>query len=101
MKVYRLSPAAEADLDDIWIYTATEWSTRQADIYVSSLFDTLVLLGNNQGLGRSVYTVKAGYRRLRCDHHLILYTAQPGEPVEIVRILHEKVDIRRHLDDQQ
>jgi len=26
---------------------------------------------------------------------------KPSEPVEVVRILHEKVDIRSHLDEQQ
>lgn len=100
MKVYRLSPAAEADLDDIWIYTATTWSTEQAEIYISHLFDTFVLLGNNQGLGHPVDSVLSGYRHLRCDHHLIFYVSADDGQIEIVRILHEKVDIHRHLDDQ-
>lgn len=29
-----LSPAAEADLDAIWDYTADNWSIAQADSYV-------------------------------------------------------------------
>ncbi len=101
MKVYRLTPAAEADLDDIWVYTANTWSTEQAGIYVSRLFDTFVLLGTNQDLGQRVDTIMPGYRRFRCGHHLIFYVSVDDGQIEVVRILHEKVDIHRHLDEQQ
>ncbi|WP_309083276.1 type II toxin-antitoxin system RelE/ParE family toxin [Chelativorans sp.] len=30
---YRLSPLAEADLEEIWLYTFKHWSLEQADIY--------------------------------------------------------------------
>ena len=30
-KPYRLSPLAEADLEDIWLYTFRNWSMEQAD----------------------------------------------------------------------
>lgn len=33
----RLSPRAEADLADIWRYTALRWSTRQADICIEGM----------------------------------------------------------------
>ncbi len=101
MKVYRLRPTAEADLDDIWLYTANTWSTEQAETYVSRLFDMFVLLGTNQGLGQQVDTIMPGYRRFLCDHHLIFYVCADDGQVEIVRILHEEVDIRCHLDEQQ
>ena len=32
-KPYRLSPLAEADLEEIWLYTAKSWSMEQADSY--------------------------------------------------------------------
>jgi toxin ParE1/3/4 len=44
---YRLAPAAEADLEDIWRYTARNWSIDQADRYTDALeaaFDTLVAM---------------------------------------------------------
>jgi toxin ParE1/3/4 len=99
MKVYRLSPAAEADLEDIWTYTATTWSTKQADDYVSRLFDTFVLLGRNHSLGRRVNSIMTGYRRFRRDHHLIFYVSADDGQIEIIRILHEKVDVRLHFDE--
>lgn len=30
MASYRLSPAAEQDLEEIWIYTAHKWSAQQS-----------------------------------------------------------------------
>jgi toxin ParE1/3/4 len=101
MRVYRLSPTAEGDLDDIWQYTALNWSATQAEIYVSRLFDTFVVLGNNHSLGQRMDSIMEGYRRFRCGHHLIFYLSADDGQVEVIRILHEKVDIRSHLDDQQ
>lgn len=33
---YRLTPKAEADLEDIWFYTAESWSPAQADRYIDA-----------------------------------------------------------------
>lgn len=34
MAEYRLSPAAERDLEGIWTYTAQQWGAKQADQYI-------------------------------------------------------------------
>ncbi len=36
-KSYRLTPLAEADLEEIWFYTFRHWSIEQADSYHRSL----------------------------------------------------------------
>lgn len=100
MKEYRLRPAAEGDLDDIWRYTATTWSLEQAQQYVSRLFDMFDALAENPARGQRADQVMKGYRRLRCGHHIIFYLKSDTGPIEVVRILHEKVDIRHHLDNQ-
>lgn len=97
MMTYRLSPAAEADLDDIWIYTVRKWSADQGDSYISSLFDAFAKLGQNPGMGRRVDTLMAGYRQFRCGHHLIFYVEAHEGKIEVIRVLHEKVDALRHL----
>jgi toxin ParE1/3/4 len=101
MKVYRLSPAAEADLDDIWAYTAESWSPEQAEIYVSRLFAAFVKIGQNPGLGQKADWIIPGYRRFRCGHHLIFYVTAGADPANVVRILHEKVDVVRHLREKE
>ncbi len=41
LTTYRLTPAAQNDLVDIWLYTAQQWSVTQADRYTDILEDTL------------------------------------------------------------
>jgi toxin ParE1/3/4 len=41
LTTYRLTPAAQNDLVDIWLYTAQQWSAKQADRYPDILEDTL------------------------------------------------------------
>jgi len=50
-KPYRLSPLAEADLEQIWRYTLKHWSIQQADAYHHKLvaaFEELAA-GTKQG----------------------------------------------------
>lgn len=101
MKKYRLSPAAEGDLDDIWNYTAIEWSADQADRYISHLFDAFARLGDHPGIGQLKDDIKPGYRRFKCAHHLVFYVLTDEGPVNIARILHEKSDALRHLDPSE
>jgi len=37
MAEYRLSPAAERDLESIWKYTRSEWGVEQAELYTDLL----------------------------------------------------------------
>jgi toxin ParE1/3/4 len=96
----RLRPSAEKDFVDIGDYTREEWSEAQAQIYLRKLLLTIGQIGEKPLAGRQFSGVRAGYRCRRSGSHLIYYIAKP-ELVEIVRILHEKVDIRRHLDDKE
>ncbi len=43
---YRLSRQAEADLEDIYIYTAERWSVAQAARYTGELRDAIIGLVN-------------------------------------------------------
>ena len=45
MAEYRLSPAAERDLEGIWKYTRSEWGVEQAERYTD-------LLARIPGIGR-------------------------------------------------
>jgi toxin ParE1/3/4 len=97
MRGYRLSPAAEADLEDIWTYTVDNWSPDQGQRYVSRLFDAFAAVAENPGLGQRVDLLMQGYRRLRCGHHLIFYIGADDDNVDVIRILHEKADVVRYL----
>lgn len=49
MSSYALRPRAQADLADIWRYTAREWSVDQADRYYRDNIAALQMLGEQSG----------------------------------------------------
>jgi toxin ParE1/3/4 len=57
---YRLSPLAEADLEDIWLYTFKHWSLEQADRYHHDLIDAIEALARGVKTGRRT-DVREGY----------------------------------------
>ncbi|MCO5731099.1 type II toxin-antitoxin system RelE/ParE family toxin [Rhizobium sp. SSA_523] len=99
MSVFRLTPAAEADLDEIWRYTMRTWSAERADRYSDDFFDAFDLLVQNPNLGRKAEGFGERYRRLFVGHHLVFYLVERSGDVLVVRILHERSDIPRHLDE--
>lgn len=97
----RLRPSAEKDFVDIGEYPGEQCSEAQAHSYLQKLVQTIRQIGERPLAGRQMIGIRAGYHCRRSGSHLIFYIVRPDEPVEVVRILHEKVDIRRHLDEQQ
>jgi toxin ParE1/3/4 len=94
---YRLTPAAERDLEDIWTYTAKRWSIDQAEKYIGGLIDTIEVLGADPLRSREADDVRPGYRRQNAGSHVIFFKLKPGH-IEIVRILHQRMDFDEHFD---
>ena len=92
---YSLRPRAEADLEDIWLYTRDRLSVEQAESYVGALFDAFAGLASGARVGR-VSDVRSGYFKYAVGSHLIYYAKSAGQ-VEVVRVLHERMDVMRHL----
>jgi len=96
-KPYRLSPHATQDLEDIWLYTSTNWSLEQADRYHRSLVAEIEGLSSGFKKGRTS-SVRAGIMKRPCKSHVIWYRDLPDR-LEIIRILHGAQDVERHLHD--
>ena len=92
-----LTPKAMADLSDIWDYTYTGWGTDQAEKYVRDLW--AAMQGQTQDLTKSVDIgdVRKGYRKVRSGSHVIFFKVPKAGVVDVVRILHQKMDFDRHL----
>ena len=98
MTRYILSPLARADLDDIWEHTARRWDDDQAETYLRMIRAAIDNLAANPKLGRPLDEVRAGYRRHRAGSHVILYR-EVTDAVDIVRVLHERMDLGSHLPE--
>ena len=40
--------------------------------------------------------IRSGYRKTACGSHMI-YFRQDGDDIEVIRILHQSMDVGRHL----
>ena len=101
MSRYVLSPAAQADLNQIWDYTCQRWSDGQAEMYVREIQRAIELVADNPQIGRPCEDVRAGYRRHAVGSHTLYYRlGDTGDHllVDVVRILHKHMDVDRHLD---
>ena len=52
MSEYKLTNKAVDDLNEIWDYTADEWSEEQADKYYNMLLNSCQDIANNPDLGK-------------------------------------------------
>ncbi len=93
--LYRLSPLAVADLEDIYVYTLQTWSVEQAITYHGSLVATFEGLADRTRIGRTV-DIYADYLKYLTGSHVVYYRLSDGA-VEIIRILHQSMDVGRHL----
>ena len=100
MKVlpYEISKKAISDLEEIWLYTADKWSIEQADRYYNLIFDEIAFICKNPNTGSQMDDIRKNYRAAKVKSHLIFFKVE-NDIVRVVRILHERMDIRSRLDD--
>lgn len=92
---YRLSPLAEADLEEIWLYTFSNWSAEQADSYHNAIVAAFEGLAAGTKAGRSV-DIREGYFKYAVGAHFVFYR-HSDTGIVVVRVLHQKMDVSRHL----
>jgi len=95
---YLITNKAIPDLEEIWIYTAEKWSVIQADRYYALLFDEIEHICRQPAAGKPMDHVRQGYRASKVKSHLIFYRTF-DHTIQIIRILHEKMDIDHLLPD--
>jgi toxin ParE1/3/4 len=95
--IYRISEKAIQDLEDIWLYTFETWSQQQADRYYNLLINEIEYIANHFESSKSMSHIKQGYRATKVKSHLIFYRKSEDETIEIIRILHQRMDIENRL----
>ncbi|MBN8788399.1 MAG: type II toxin-antitoxin system RelE/ParE family toxin [Terrimonas sp.] len=87
------------DLNDIWIYTFEEWSEKQADKYYSTLEFACMQIGKNPELGKEYDGINRNLLGLRTGKHIIFYQVISKDEIEVIRILHERMDLKNRLNE--
>jgi toxin ParE1/3/4 len=94
---YLLSPAAQADLEQIWDYTRDRWGVDQAEEYLRELQRAIERAAANPRIGRACDEIRPGYRKLAARSHTLLYRVSAEGVIDVVRVLHQRMDVDRHL----
>ena len=93
-----LTAKAVDDLKEIGRYTQKTWGVAQRNKYLQMLDDGFHELADDPQRGLDCRDVREGYRKLKVGRHVIFYRLKQNQLVEIVRVLHEKMDFDTHLN---
>ncbi len=99
MAKYFLTNKAVEDLSKIWEYTYEVWSENQADKYYGLLIDSFQEISNNPGLGKSYDEIDSAMLGLRVGKHIVFYRMVKPNEVEILRILHQRMDLKNKMEE--
>ncbi|WP_326538038.1 type II toxin-antitoxin system RelE/ParE family toxin [Pseudorhodoferax sp.] len=91
MPQVRKRPLAFADLADIWAFIADD-SEQQADLFLDSMEDKLVLLATQPHMGRERPELAPGLRSFPVKRYVVFYRAL-RDGIEVLRVLHSARDV--------
>ena len=96
---YIISEKAIEDLNYIWNYTAENWSVEQANRYYNLLVDEIEYVSENFENAKNFGNFRKSYKYSKVNSHLLFYKKAENNEMEVVRILHEKMDIKNRISD--
>ncbi|UTN03622.1 type II toxin-antitoxin system RelE/ParE family toxin [Flavobacterium bizetiae] len=94
MAKYYLTNKAVEDLTNIWDYTYDEWSENQADKYYNLLLSSCQEIAENPNLGKKYDNITEKLLGFKSNQHIIFYQIISNTEVEIIRILHGRMDLK-------
>lgn len=101
----RLGGAAELDFANILKWTTENFGPRQSRIYRDTLVQAIAELANGPDVAgsrardeimRGLHTLHVA-RHGRRGSHFLMYRVATKTTIEIVRILHDRMDLQRHI----
>ena len=104
----RLTAAAEGDFEEIVRWTADQFGDGQARIYADTLSaalsdlsagPTVIGAKKRDDILKGIFTLHVA-RKGRKGRHFVMFRvgrAPDGEVIEVLRLLHDAMDLQRHL----
>ncbi len=93
---YKLTTRAEHDIESISDYTLENWGIAQAEVYMHEMHDCMMMLAENNLIGRDAFEFASDLRRFPFKAHTIFYKpTQNG--IQVIRILGKTMDFTQHL----
>lgn len=97
MLPFKLTNKAREDLIGIARYTEIAWGRDQRRVYLKQLDEAFHAVAEIPELGRSCHGIRQGYFKYRKDSHVIFYRLGMESTVEIIRVLHKRMDTALHF----
>lgn len=97
MAKYQLTNKTVVNLNGIWEYTMDNWSEKQADRYYNMLLANCQDIANDPELGKNYDGVSTDLFGLKANRRVIFYRKSINKPIEITRILHERMDLKSKI----
>ena len=99
MAEFKLTNKAVEDLSKIWNYTFNIWSENQADKYYEMLISSCQEIADDPLLGKNYNEITQNLFGMRTNRHIIFYRTLNESYVEITRILHERMDLKKSISE--
>lgn len=93
---YVVSDEALGDLLSIWEYTSERWGNGRADLYIDAITVRFAWLTRNTGLWHRRPELGEGLHSYPERSHVTIFR-RTNRGMEILRVLHERMDLERHV----
>ena len=87
------------DLNNIWDYTFEKWSEKQANKYYATIKMTCNGIGDSPDIGKEYERISRNLLGLKSGKHIIFYQQVSSDRIEIIRILHERMDLKNRISE--
>jgi toxin ParE1/3/4 len=91
MSSYFVTPRAQSDLDEIWLYIAKD-RPGAADRLIDRIVGHFSVIASNPELGATCAELAADLRQSTVGSYIILYRPRPTR-AEIIRVIHGARDV--------
>ena len=97
MGIFTLTQKAKADLISNAAYTQRKWGRQQRGLYLKQFDEAFHMLADSPAAGTKCDFIKPGYRRFPNGSHIVFYREISDSAIEIVRVLHKRMDVKVQL----
>ncbi|MDN3643164.1 type II toxin-antitoxin system RelE/ParE family toxin [Lutimonas halocynthiae] len=87
------------DLNRIWDYTFKKWSEKQADKYYTTVKMACNGIRESPDIGKEYDGISKNLLGLKSGKHIIFYQQISSDRIEIIRILHERMDLKNRITE--
>jgi len=98
VRTFTLTNKAKADLKSIAVYTQRKWGIAQRRVYIKHFDDTFQMLSEKPETGNNCDFIKPGYLKFPAMSHIIFYRNTSSSAIEVIRILHKRMDAKGKLE---